>query len=604
MASDIRVKRSSVPGKVPTNGNLELGELAINTYDGKLFFKKTDGVTENIVTLQEGGGSSGTGTGALQNRYTYTATNGQTTFAASYTSPYIDVRLNGVSLTDGEDFTASNGTSVVLTVPAITGDVITIVGYNSFLALGGMPTGGTPGQVLSKVSGTDYNTTWIDNFATDIRVLVKNSTGGTLTKGMAVYISGANGTNILVSKAQANTESTSSKTFGLLLQDLAANEIGYVVCEGIISGIDTSAATVGDAVWLSASTAGGLVFGVSNIPSAPNHMVYIGVVSRVNANNGSIQVKIQNGYELDELHNVLLTNKVDKDLLVYEASTGIWKNQSASSITLTSSQVTTALGFTPYNSTNPSGYITSSALTGYLTSSTAASTYQAILVSGTNIKTVNGNSILGSGNIQIDGGVTSFNTRTGAITLGSNDVTTALGFTPYNSTNPSGYITSSALTGYLTSSTAASTYQAILVSGTNIKTVNGNSILGSGNIEISGGGGGSGPTPYTATTTDGTATALATITTSDNTAYFLTVKIIAKRTDSSGDYGAWVLRGVAATTSGSPVDIGNLYEEVIVKTDPNLYVEVLSSSSGIQVMVTGVAAKTFNWKATVETISV
>jgi hypothetical protein len=55
---------------------------------------------------------------------------------------------------------------------------------------------------------------------------------------------------------------------------------------------------------------------------------------------------------------------------------------------------------------------------------------QPLLVSGTSIKTVNGNSILGSGNIQIDGGVTSFNTRTGAVTLNSGDVTTALGFTP------------------------------------------------------------------------------------------------------------------------------------------------------------------------------
>jgi hypothetical protein len=72
---------------------------------------------------------------------------------------------------------------------------------------------------------------------------------------------------------------------------------------------------------------------------------------------------------------------------------------------------------------------------------------QSALVSGTSIKTVNGQSVLGSGNIQIDGGVTSFNTRTGAITLGSSDVTTALGFTPYNSTNPSGFITQSGARG-------------------------------------------------------------------------------------------------------------------------------------------------------------
>lgn len=57
---------------------------------------------------------------------------------------------------------------------------------------------------------------------------------------------------------------------------------------------------------------------------------------------------------------------------------------------------------------------------------------QDTLVSGTSIKTVNGQSVLGSGNIQIDGGVVSFNTRTGAVSLTSGDVTTALGYTPLN----------------------------------------------------------------------------------------------------------------------------------------------------------------------------
>ena len=68
---------------------------------------------------------------------------------------------------------------------------------------------------------------------------------------------------------------------------------------------------------------------------------------------------------------------------------------------ITSSQVTTALGYTPYDSSNPSNYITSAALSPYLTSATAASTYQAILVSGTSIKTVNSTSLLGSGDINV-----------------------------------------------------------------------------------------------------------------------------------------------------------------------------------------------------------
>jgi hypothetical protein len=85
---------------------------------------------------------------------------------------------------------------------------------------------------------------------------------------------------------------------------------------------------------------------------------------------------------------------------------------------ITGSMVTSALGFTPYDATNPSGFITSSALGPYLTAATAASTYQPILVSGTNIKTVNGNSLVGSGNLNI-------NPRTLTSINGSNLIGTA-----------------------------------------------------------------------------------------------------------------------------------------------------------------------------------
>jgi hypothetical protein len=113
--------------------------------------------------------------------------------------------------------------------------------------------------------------------------------------------------------------------------------------------------------------------------------------------------------------------------------------------------VTSALGFTPYDATNPSGFITSSALTPYLTAATAATTYQPILVSSTNIKTINGASVLGSGDLTVSG----------AVAWGG-------------------------ITGTLSSQTdlqtALNSKQAALVSGTNIKTVNGNSLLGSGDI--------------------------------------------------------------------------------------------------------------------------
>jgi hypothetical protein len=55
MATPVRLKRSSVPGKIPTVGDIALGEVAINTYDGKMFIKKDDGA-ESIVELGTGGG--------------------------------------------------------------------------------------------------------------------------------------------------------------------------------------------------------------------------------------------------------------------------------------------------------------------------------------------------------------------------------------------------------------------------------------------------------------------------------------------------------------------------------------------------------------------
>ena len=93
-----------------------------------------------------------------------------------------------------------------------------------------------------------------------------------------------------------------------------------------------------------------------------------------------------------------------------------WVGQQGYITGITSSDVTTALGYTPYNSSNPSGFITSAALTGYATESyvtSALSDKQDNLVSGTNIKTINNTSLLGSGNIDIQGGGSSYTAGTG-----------------------------------------------------------------------------------------------------------------------------------------------------------------------------------------------
>ena len=160
------------------------------------------------------------------------------------------------------------------------------------------------------------------NYTSVIKHTVKAAEG--MVIGTPVYVTSADGTNIVVSKAGYGSETTSSKTFGLLAQNLNQNGNGFVVTEGLLSGLNTASAQAGDPVWLGSS--GTLIYGLTNKPKAPNHLVFIGIVTRANANNGEIFVKVQNGFELEELHNVNITAPATGEVLIYNATTGLWTN--------------------------------------------------------------------------------------------------------------------------------------------------------------------------------------------------------------------------------------------------------------------------------------
>lgn len=223
------------------------------------------------------------------------------------------------------DFIIPRGTTVALgTTTTITPDLpasVTNSGTAHDLILNfaipkgaGIVPGGLAGQILAKATSTDYDTTWIDNYTSQVKHTVK--AGVALTKGQAVYVTSADGTNIIVGKASNATEGTSSKTMGLIATDLANNGIGYVITEGLLSGLNTNSATAGDPVWLGVD--GALLYGTANKPVAPAHMVFIGVVTRKSATVGEIWVKVQNGFELNELHDVLITNPVNGQALTYQ----------------------------------------------------------------------------------------------------------------------------------------------------------------------------------------------------------------------------------------------------------------------------------------------
>ena len=153
--------------------------------------------------------------------------------------------------------------------------------------------------------------------------LFRNSTNDTIENGKVVYVTGSTGIFPTIALAQANGEMASSVVIGVTTQSIGKNIQGFVTTQGLVRDLDTSALTEGAAVWLSPSVAGGMT---DVKPSAPDHLVLIGYCIRSHPSLGSIFVKVQNGYELEELHNVKITNPTDGQILKYQASTGLWIN--------------------------------------------------------------------------------------------------------------------------------------------------------------------------------------------------------------------------------------------------------------------------------------
>lgn len=211
--------------------------------------------------------------------------------------------------------------------------------------------------------------------ASTLLLQVKNNTGSTLTKGTVVYINGAIGQLPTVAKAQANAESTSAQTQGLITSDIANGGTGYVTIVGLVTEFDTSVFTDGQQVYLSGTVAGGIT---ATKPSAPTHLVYVGVIVYAHAIHGKIQVKVQNGYELEELHNVKITTPTSGNTLIYDAVQSLWVNSNLTAGTGIS--VTNTAGGITITNTSPSSGGTVTSVTGTAPISSSGGTTPAISI--------------------------------------------------------------------------------------------------------------------------------------------------------------------------------------------------------------------------------
>jgi len=158
---------------------------------------------------------------------------------------------------------------------------------------------------------------------------------------------------LAVAYAQADADPNSADTLGLVCETIPTNQEGFIITVGQLLDINTTGSLQGetwndgDVLYLSPTTPGALTNIKPN--GSTGHIVIMGYVEYAHINNGKIYVKIMNGWELDELHNVYINTPLNNQGLFYTSSTQLWENKS----------IDTALGYTPVNKAGDT-------MTGYL----------------------------------------------------------------------------------------------------------------------------------------------------------------------------------------------------------------------------------------------
>jgi microcystin-dependent protein len=198
----------------------------------------------------------------------------------------------------------------------------------------GIAAGGTEGQVLLKVDGTDYNTTWADNSAESTFYLVRNNTGATIAKGTLVAATGAepSGRIDVAPFEVTGLENSELRVMGVATTNISNGVNGTVMSFGTLKGIDTrgnvsSAIAVGDETW----AAGDILYAHPTVDgkltkNKPQHDLVVAFITVRHATLGQLAIRITSGTHLEWLHDVAIEEPADGDVLTYNSTNNVWEN--------------------------------------------------------------------------------------------------------------------------------------------------------------------------------------------------------------------------------------------------------------------------------------
>lgn len=324
------LKRSNVPGKIPLPGDLKLGELALNTADVKLY---TSGTTENDI-IQIGWDRINRTGDTVTGDFMFNGDLSATTISAT---TYLNLPMIG----GGGDYLPLSGGTVTGDTIFTSGLTVNSIDFNT----GSTVTGSIGRLVWNNEDGTldlglkGGNVTLQIGQEQVARVV--NKTGSNLLESQYRVVrirrvdeGGSQGQRLAVVLAQANNDANSVDTLGVVTENINVNQEGFITTSGLVRGINTTGSLQGE-TWLDGDllylspTSPGILTKVK--PIAPQHTIVMGYVVYAHNNQGKIFVKVDNGYELDELHNVRISGATGGDTLQYNSTLSVWENKPVAS---------------------------------------------------------------------------------------------------------------------------------------------------------------------------------------------------------------------------------------------------------------------------------